>query len=294
MLPQHNSFYDVFSNAEKLKIRWPHGARLAVSLVGNLEAWTESLDPKHRRTGVVGGSAPLTRDDARCPYDFKTASENDYGGRTGVWRILRVLKKYNLKGSFNVNALAAIKYPDAVKRIHADGHEVVGHNYAEDIQTVLLSREEEKEEIQACIKIFRDLLGERPYGWLSSGMRHTEHTVELPFTERPDGSFAATVYLDAMLDEDYYGNGVCRWTLTSVGPWVMATGSPAETLFDTDLSSEQLLAEQPVQLFYWKGYYPQSKVDGFKTWGNSKREKFALEARDNLFSMTLMPKKVQP
>jgi len=179
MLPQHNSFYDVFSNAEKLKIRWPHGARLAVSLVGNLEAWTESLDPKHRRTGVVGGSAPLTRDDARCPYDFKTASENDYGGRTGVWRILRVLKKYNLKGSFNVNALAAIKYPDAVKRIHADGHEVVGHNYAEDIQTVLLSREEEKEEIQACIKIFRDLLGERPYGWLSSGMRHTEHTVEL-------------------------------------------------------------------------------------------------------------------
>ncbi|MDZ4291068.1 MAG: hypothetical protein U1C47_04000 [Hydrogenophaga sp.] len=30
-----------------------------------------------------------------------------------------------------------------------------------------------------------------------------EQTVELPFTERPDGSFAATVYLDAMLDEDY-------------------------------------------------------------------------------------------
>lgn len=121
-----------------------------------------------------------------------------------------------------------------------------------------------------------------------------EHTVVLPFTERPDGSFAATVYLDAMLDEDYYGNGVCQWTLTSVGPWVMSTGSPAETLFDTDLSPEQLLAEQPVQLFYWKGYYPQSKVDGFKTWGNSTREQFAPEARDNLFSMTLTPKKVQP
>ncbi|EWS64521.1 hypothetical protein Y695_02235 [Hydrogenophaga sp. T4] len=44
-----------------------------------------------------------------------------------------------------------------------------------------------------------------------------EHTVELPFTERPDGSFAATVYLDAMLDEDYYGNGVCQWTLAGVG-----------------------------------------------------------------------------
>jgi peptidoglycan/xylan/chitin deacetylase (PgdA/CDA1 family) len=27
--------------------------------------------------------------------------------------------------------------------------------------------------------IFQDLVGERPYGWLSSGMRHTEHTLEL-------------------------------------------------------------------------------------------------------------------
>lgn len=121
-----------------------------------------------------------------------------------------------------------------------------------------------------------------------------KHTVKLPFAERPDGSFAATVYVDAMLDEDYYGNGVCQWKLTSVGPWVMATGSPAETLFDTDLSSEQLLAEQPVQLFYWKGYYPQSKVNGFKTWGNSTREQFAPEARGDLFSMTLTPKKVLP
>ncbi|OGP20838.1 MAG: hypothetical protein A2038_14770 [Deltaproteobacteria bacterium GWA2_57_13] len=179
MLPKHDSFYENFSKAERVKIKWPHGARLAVSLVGNLEAWTELPDPKLRKSRHVGGSNPLTLDDARCVYDYKTASENDYGGRTGVWRILRTLKKYDLKGSFNINALAAIKYPEAVKQIHADGHEVVGHNYAEDIQSVLLSREEEKEEIQACVKIFRELVGERPYGWLSSGMRHTEHTVEL-------------------------------------------------------------------------------------------------------------------
>lgn len=198
MLPQHQSFYDPFSKAEKLKIRWPRGARLAVSFVGNLEAWTESLDPKHRRTRHVGGSGPLTIDDARCAYDFKTASENDYGGRTGVWRILRILKKYDIKGSFNINALAAIKYPEAVRQIHADGHEVVGHNYAEDIQTVLLTREEEQEEIRACVNIFRDLLGERPYGWLSSGMRHSEHTVGLLADE------GFLWHGDALNDDDPY------------------------------------------------------------------------------------------
>lgn len=179
MIPQHDSFYDVFSKAKKLDIRWPHDARIAVSLAGNLEAWTETPDPRLRRTRHVGGSAPLTADDLRCRYDFRTASENDYGGRTGVWRILRILEKYGVKASFNTNALCAFRYPEAIDKIHRDGHEVVAHSYAEDVQLVLLSREEEHEEIRACVKTFQDLIGVRPSGWLSSGMRHTEYTLEL-------------------------------------------------------------------------------------------------------------------
>ncbi|MBI3078557.1 MAG: hypothetical protein HYY85_16485, partial [Deltaproteobacteria bacterium] len=53
MIPAHQSFYDVFSRARRLKLHWPEGARLAVSLVGNLEAWTETPDPKLRRSRHV-------------------------------------------------------------------------------------------------------------------------------------------------------------------------------------------------------------------------------------------------
>ena len=60
MIPQHDSFYDVFSRAAKLDIRWPGDARIAVALAGNLEAWTETPDPKLRRSRHVGGSNPLT------------------------------------------------------------------------------------------------------------------------------------------------------------------------------------------------------------------------------------------
>ena len=179
MIPAHDSFYDLFSKAKKIKIQWPEGTRLAVAIAVNLEAWTETPDPKQRRTRHVGGSAPLTADDLRCLYDFRTASENDYGGRTGVWRILRILAKHGVPASFNINGLAAVKYPEAVKKIHADGHEIVGHSYAEDVQLVLLSKEDEREEIRKCVGIFQELVGTRPYGWLSSGMRHTEYTLEL-------------------------------------------------------------------------------------------------------------------
>lgn len=154
MIPSHSSFYDVFSKAKKIKIQWPNGARLAVTLAANLEAWTETPDPNIRRTRHVGGSNPITAEEVRCKYDFRTASENDYGGRSGVWRILRILEKQELQASFNINGLAAVRYPEAVKKIHAAGHEIVGHSYAEDIQLVLLSKEEERREIQTCVKIF--------------------------------------------------------------------------------------------------------------------------------------------
>jgi peptidoglycan/xylan/chitin deacetylase (PgdA/CDA1 family) len=47
------------------------------------------------------------------------------------------------------------------------------------VQSIYLTKEQERDEIRACMKIFQDLVGVRPYGCLSSGMRHTEHTLEL-------------------------------------------------------------------------------------------------------------------
>ena len=98
MMPAHDNFYDIYSKAKKLKIKWPNGARMAIALAGNLEAWTEIPNAKHRRTHHVGGSNPIKEDDVVSQYDCRTASENDYGGRTGIWRILRILDKYGGQG----------------------------------------------------------------------------------------------------------------------------------------------------------------------------------------------------
>ena len=177
MMPQHDNCYDVYSKAKKIKIQWPNGARMAIALAGNLEAWTESPNPKHRRTHHVGGSNPIKEDDVVSLYDCRTASENDYGGRTGVWRVLRILDKYGVKASFNTNALCIHRYPEAVKAVHGRGHEIVGHSYAEDIQLTQLTEEQERDEIRTCAKMFQDFIGVRPTGWLTSGMRHTERTL---------------------------------------------------------------------------------------------------------------------
>ena len=67
MMPAHDNFYDVYSKAKKIKIKWPNNARMAIALAGNLEAWTEIPNPKHRRTHHVGGSNPIKEDDVVSP-----------------------------------------------------------------------------------------------------------------------------------------------------------------------------------------------------------------------------------
>lgn len=128
-----------------------------------------------------------------------------------------------------------------------------------------------------------------------------EHTVELPFTERLDGSFAATVYLDAMLDEDYYGNGVCQWTLAGVGAGGSPSGAPEETAFNGNIDLEHLLAEKPRSMFYWKGAYgtvvrkPDEKIQVSPVaFGSPDRSQFKPALQAELFSLTLTPRKVLP
>src|SRR2546430_11987696 len=141
MMPAHDNFYDVYSKAKKIKIKWPNNARMAIALTGNLEAWTETPNAKYRRTRHVGGSNPIKEDDVKSHYDCRTASENDYGGRTGVWRILRILDKYGVKASFNTNALCIHRYPEAVKGGLWGGHENVGHLYVWVVQVNILTEE---------------------------------------------------------------------------------------------------------------------------------------------------------
>jgi peptidoglycan/xylan/chitin deacetylase (PgdA/CDA1 family) len=108
------------------------------------------------------------------------------------------LDKYGVKASFNTNALCVHRYPEAVKGVHKRGHEIVGHSYAEDLQLIHLTEEQEREEIRACAKMFQDFLGVRPTGWLTSGMRHTERTLGILADE------GFTWHGDAVNDDNPY------------------------------------------------------------------------------------------
>ena len=62
----------------------------------------------------------------RIPY---WTTQGEYGPRVGVYRILDLLHRENIKATFCVVGKTAEKYPEAVEAIVEKGHEIAVHGY---------------------------------------------------------------------------------------------------------------------------------------------------------------------
>lgn len=153
-----------------LAYRWPGNARLAVMLTVMFEAWTEGKAPPY---------SPMTSPMREGTLDLQGIAWAEYGGRTGVFRFLRVFEEFGVKATFGINARAAEQFPATVEAIAAAGHEIAGHGYTQDGFMPYLARDEERALIRRCTEILTRIGGTRPVGWASPRMTPTPHTAEL-------------------------------------------------------------------------------------------------------------------
>lgn len=122
--------------------------------------------------------------------------------------------------------------------------------------------------------------------WAGVSERITSHE-DVALTKVSDTEYHGIVYLDRMLDEDYYGRGVCHWELTAASVTLQATGKDGETLFQPAIFTDQLIAEGATELYFWKGRYPRSNMDDFKDSGSPTIDRFKPELRSDLFKVTI-------
>lgn len=110
-----------------------------------------------------------------------------------------------------------------------------------------------------------------------------------------ENEYRGTFYLDRMQDEDYYGRGVCHWTLTGVGAMLRATGDTANTRFLTFLSKDRVDAGSPLSLHYPKVAYPRAELAAnYPASGKENPSEYKEELRDALFSITTTVQKLAP
>lgn len=118
---------------------------------------------------------------------------------------------------------------------------------------------------------------------------------EIKWTPKGDGVYETVVYADRLVDEDYFGRGVCRWAMTGARAILMATGAEIENSFVPYLSAEDMAANRSRTYYYWRGHYPfrsppPADGKGYSWSGEEDREEYKPELRDELFSVTLTAK----
>lgn len=149
---------------------WPNGNRIAVVISCLFENWSERNAPSY---------SPMTTPLKAGTYDRAGVTWSQYGGRNGVWRLLRILHQHRVKASFIANARSIELYPRAVAEIQRAGHEIAAHGYTQDSLLVNMTPEEERATIRRCVKVFEERVGSRPVGWLSPVLAATDHTADI-------------------------------------------------------------------------------------------------------------------
>ena len=73
------------------------------------------------------------------PFDF---NERQYGGRRGAWRLLEIMAKHSVLGTWIICGATCEKYPGDVARGDQAGHSIAGHGYEHEMMCDLPPHEE--------------------------------------------------------------------------------------------------------------------------------------------------------
>lgn len=105
-------------------------------------------------------------------------SHGTFAVREGLDPLLKLLAEHGVKASFFIPGTIVDRYPEAVQRIAAAGHDLGSHGY-EHKPIPGLTAEEERAELHGGIEALERLTGVRPKAWRAPAWEWSARTLEL-------------------------------------------------------------------------------------------------------------------
>lgn len=154
---------------DRAPIVWPSGARIALWVAPNIEHY-EYLP------AVVRVRNPWPR----VPHpDILGYGLRDYGNRVGVWRLMEVFDRFDLRCTVSLSMAVLDMYPEIAEAMQARQWEFMSHGLYNTRYHWGLSEDEERAAIEACQAIHRRHTGRGLPGWFSPAASNTLHTPDL-------------------------------------------------------------------------------------------------------------------
>jgi peptidoglycan/xylan/chitin deacetylase (PgdA/CDA1 family) len=113
------------------------------------------------------------------PPDVNNYSWKDYGNRAGVWRMMEILDKHDVRGTVALNSDICTEAPEIVEAGVERDWEFMGHGRTNSNPITGLSEAEERELIRDVRDQIEATTGTRPRGWLGPARAETYHTPQL-------------------------------------------------------------------------------------------------------------------
>jgi peptidoglycan/xylan/chitin deacetylase (PgdA/CDA1 family) len=164
---EHGRF-DYLPIRRRPKLAMPGDARVAVWIVPNIEhfRWNE---PAMSMTTMTAGLKP----------DVLNYGWRDYGVRVGVWRLMEVLERQEIKVTAALNSEVCVHNPEIIEEGNRLGWEWMAHGQTNSALFTGMPEEAERPIIADVLETITRHTGRRPTGWLGPALTETPNTLDL-------------------------------------------------------------------------------------------------------------------
>jgi peptidoglycan/xylan/chitin deacetylase (PgdA/CDA1 family) len=100
-------------------------------------------------------------------FDTNADSWARFGAVRGIERLLDVAARQGVRTSVMTNGVLAAQWPETVRRLHQEGHEIVAHSWGMDVIPVYLDEAAERANLARTVDAIVAAAGVRPVGWIS-------------------------------------------------------------------------------------------------------------------------------
>jgi peptidoglycan/xylan/chitin deacetylase (PgdA/CDA1 family) len=151
---------------------WPNGARMAVLFYTSPEQWDWSQKEAISAAGTFAagrGTAP----------SISTQSSVDYGFHVGLPRMRDILADFGMKVTIWTSGRSVEQFPDVLRDLVADGHQLNPHGYSQGVVMGHLDREQQREQILKAKELVESISGRPATGWVSPAAESNADTIDL-------------------------------------------------------------------------------------------------------------------
>jgi len=160
--------FDYWPYDDRPKIEWPGGARVAFWVAPNIEFY--ELDPAvnpHRKAWP------------RPVPDINGYGTRDYGNRVGHMRMMRVLDKYDVRGSISLSTALCDHHPEIIELCKEREWEFFSHGIYNTRYTYGMDEAQERAMIEDAMESIKKHTGQQCSGYLAPALTHTDITMDL-------------------------------------------------------------------------------------------------------------------